>query len=100
MDIAAMSIKQWYLALLEDGVLMSQVDEESPPSLIPVRVESLFPDTDWNETWRLVRTHGLGSDLTGFLFKLVHCLLPTQDRVSRLGGGQVPNPGRCNFCDS
>ena len=44
-------------------------------------------------TWRLVRIRGLGSDLTGFMFKLVHCLLPTQDRVSRLGG----TDGACNF---
>ena len=28
------------------------------------------------------------------MFKLVHCLLPTQDRVSRLGG----TDGVCNFC--
>ena len=28
------------------------------------------------------------------MFKLVHCILPTQDRVSRLGG----TDGVCNFC--
>ena len=39
---------------------------------------------------------GLASDLTGFLFKLVHCLLPTQDRVSRFGGDD--DHGLCNFC--
>ena len=41
---------------------------------------------------------GLGSDLTGFLFKLVHCLLPNQDRVSRFGGEDDQNHGLCNFC--
>lgn len=79
-------------------VLMSQADDISPPSLIPVRVESLNPSTDWSETWRLARLQGLGSDLTSFIFKLVHCLLPTQDRVSRLGGAVAQNPGFCNFC--
>ena len=33
----------------------------------------------------MVRFKGLGSDLTSFLFKLIHGLLPTQDRVARLG---------------
>jgi hypothetical protein len=93
-----MSTKQWYSVLLEDQVLKSQADDNTPPTLIPVRVESLHPSTDWSETWRLARIQGLGSDLTGFIFKLVHCLLPTQDRVSRLGGTDGQNPGLCNFC--
>ena len=99
MNINVMTTKQWYSALLEDNVLKTETDENSPPSLIPVRVETISPDTDWKETWRLARRQGLPSDLTGFLFKLVHCLLPTQDRVSRLGGAEGPNPGICKLCD-
>ena len=93
-----MTIRQWYSVLLEDQILMSVADENTTPSLLPVRVEALHPLTDWSQTWRLTRTKGLGSDLTAFLFKLVHCLLPTQDRVSRLGGTEDQNPGLCQHC--
>ena len=37
---------------------------------------------------------GIESHLTAFLFKLLHRLLPTKDRVSRLTG----EDGTCNFC--
>ena len=33
-----------------------------------------------------------------FLFMLLHCLLPTQDRVSRLGGSE--NGGLCKLCNT
>ena len=85
------------MVLLEDNVLMSPLAENSPPSLIPVRVETLSPSTDWSQAWKLVRTRGLGSDLSSFLFKLLHCLLPTQDRVSRLGASE--NRGFCQLCN-
>ena len=94
MNIAIMSTKQWYRALLEDRVLKAEMEDNSPPTLIPVRVEHLSPSTDWSQTWRVARLPGLPSDLTAFLFKLVHCLLPTQDRVARLGGGD----GLCTWC--
>ena len=70
LHIALMSIKQWYQVLLEDNVLMSPLAENSPPSLIPVRVETLYPSTDWSQAWKLVRTRGLRSDISSFLFKL------------------------------
>ena len=46
MNIAVMSTKQWYSVLLEE-VLMSPADDIHPPALIPVRVESLHPITNW-----------------------------------------------------
>ena len=55
------------------------------------------PDTDWSLTWSLARTPGLGSELTSFLFKLLHGLLPTQDRVTRFGLAG-PNQGLCQLC--
>ena len=100
LNIAVMTTKQWFNVLMEDQVLMAQGDDDQPPSLIPVRVESLHPGNDWSQTWRLVRIKGMGSDLTGFLFKLVHCLLPTQDRLARFGAPAESdgNPGLCSFC--
>ena len=91
-----MSTKQWYQVLLEDKVMMASPDGESVPTLITVRAETLSPSTDWPLTWKLSRTRGLGSELTAFLFKLIHCILPTQDRVSRLGATE--NLGICQHC--
>ena len=98
LNVAVMSIKQWYQALLEDRVLMNPPTDTSPQSLIPVRVEILSPTIDWPQTWKLVRSKGLDSDLVTFLFKLQHCLLPTQDRLSRLGGSE--NGGLCKLCNT
>ena len=42
--------------------------------------------------------HGLESRLTLFLFKLLYCLLPTQDRVRRLGVADGAQPGMCQLC--
>ena len=63
-------------------------------------METLHPTADWKKIWRLTRTVGLGGDLTGFIFKLVHCLLPTLERISRLGGTEGDNPGLCKLCYS
>ena len=98
LNIAVMSTKQWYQVLLEDEVLMAPTNETSPQTLLPVRVETLHPSNDWNQTWILARTKGLGSDLTSFLFRLLHYLLPTQDRVSRMVGVQTQLPGVCTLC--
>ena len=98
LNITVMTTKQWYQALMEDQVLMSPANDDSPATLLPVRVELLHPSTDWTSTWSLSRTKGLSSDLTAFLFRLLHQLLPTQDRVSRLVGGQNEHTGRCSLC--
>ena len=36
--------------------------------------------------------------MSTFLFKLLHCLLPTQVRVARLGAAANPTPGLCLHC--
>ena len=48
MNIATVTIKQWYSVLLEDKVLMNPVNMEGqgPGELIPIRPESKHPDTD------------------------------------------------------
>ena len=79
-------------------VLMTPTTDNSPQSLIPIRTEILHPALDWPETWRLARLKGLGSILTSFLFKLLHCLLPTQERVSRIGVAE--NLGLCLICNN
>ena len=41
---------------------------------------------------------GLESDLSSFLFKLLHKLLPTQDRVSRIVRAEAQILGLCQLC--
>ena len=98
MNISVMSTKQWYSILLEDQLLMSPATEDDPASLIPIRAETLNPSSNWPQVWNCVRVKGLGSDLSSFLFKLVHGLLPTQDRVTRLGLADNDTPGHCLLC--
>ena len=54
------------------------------------RVELGSPSTDWDVTWEQVRLKGLGPNLTSFLFKIVHQLLPTQERVARTNPNHSP----------
>ena len=95
LNISLMTTRQWYRALLEDRVLMLQGGDVSPPVLLPVRVEQLVPDHDWAGTWILMKTKGLNSDQSSFLFKLLHQLLPTQNRIHRI----TNEPGLCKVCN-
>ena len=82
LNVATMSEKQWYTLLLEDSCTM-QVGEGGMRQFISSRVESASPGTDWETSWRLARLGGLGPENTSFLFKLLHQILPTQERLHR-----------------
>ena len=97
MNIATMTIKEWYSILLEDKVLMTPATMETPSKLLPVRSESMHPNTDWSQVWQLARTKGLGSELISFQFKILHDILSTQERIARLGLNQE-HPGLCLLC--
>ena len=77
---------------------MNPTNDDTPASLIPVRSETLHPNCDWPQIWSNIRSKGLGSELSSFLLKLVHGLLPTQDRVARIGLAENPLPGFCLMC--
>ena len=94
LNISVMTTKQWYQILLEDRVLMQPGAAGAPQVLLPFRVEQLEPEQDWPATWTLSRTKGLSSEQTTFLFKLLHQLLPTQDRINRI----TNEPGLCKIC--
>ena len=98
LNIAVMTIKQWYTVLMEDRLLMSPATENSPQRLLPLRAELAFPNNDWIETWRLIWIKGLQSELSAFMFRVIHCLLPTQARVARLGAAEGQRPGQCLLC--
>ena len=70
--------------MLEDRVLMSSVNEELAPALIPISIETQHPNTDWPAVWIILRTKGLdritklGLD-EGHAGLCLHCRL----RISR-----------------
>ena len=90
LDVTTMTIKLWYTVLLEDKLLMRPATEDSPAVLLPIRPEIRSPHTDWSLVWQNARRKGLGTELTSFQFKILHDLLPTQERISRIGAGGEP----------
>ena len=82
-----MTVRDWYTWLLEDNWSMEEEEEEvgdtNHRSVAKCRVERLHPSVDWQHVWRLARLPGLGPENCSFLFKLIHQLLPTQERIAR-----------------
>ena len=98
LNISKMSEKDWYRVLLEEYCTM-EVDHTGQQVNIQCRVERASPLTDWEKSWRLARLPGLGPENVSFLFKLLHDLLPTQERVARTKPTASPAcqlPG-CNY---
>jgi hypothetical protein len=96
MDTNLMSSRQWYHYLLEEQVTMAPRDEHNPPSYIPCRTENFHQDTDWERSWRLARLPGLDSEQITFLWRLLHRLLPTLERVNRINQNTSPICKHCN----
>ena len=69
---------------------------ESPPVLIQSRLEAKNPDLDLSTSYRLSRIFGLAPEQKSFNFKMIQSLLPTRDRLARMGKAQSSN---CLHCD-
>ena len=63
-------------------------------------MELAIPRTDWENCWRLARLPGLGPELSTFLFKLLHQILPTQERISRTNPATGPRCKQPNCSDT
>ena len=94
LNIATMTTAQWYRVMLEKEITMEE-PEGMPRQYIKCKAELRSPGTDWELTWSLSRQKGLGSDATSFLWKLLHCILPTEERLSRILPNSSPS---CKFC--
>ena len=88
-----MTEKQWYRFLLEHKVTMVQAEENQ--ELIPYRAELRHPEFELESIWPRIRLPGLGSEISSFLFKVIHDLLPTQERVARTS---PTVSGSCKSC--
>ena len=62
------------------------------------KIEREHPNLDWERTWGLSCMSGLESERYTFLWRLVHNILPTQDRLCRILV-TVTSPS-CLLCDS
>ena len=72
-----------------------QEQDDHTRVFIPSRAELASPDTDWPTSWRRARLKGIGTEATSFLWKLLHRILPSEDRLSRI----LPNTSAlCKIC--
>ena len=85
LNIFHMTEKMWYRLLLEDYCIMEDGDYKK------CRVERMIPNIEWERCWALARLPGLGPENISFLFKLLHQILPTQERVARTKPNTSPN---------
>ena len=84
----------WYRVLVEQEVTMVNTDT-ARSEYIKSRAELASPETDWKESWRLARLKGLGSEASSFIWKMMHNILPTEQRLTRI----LPNSNpTCKFC--
>ena len=91
-----LTVKQWYTYLLENLVTTREIDQDGRRELIPCRIEEMSPTVQWGEAYRLSRLHGLSPTSKSFLFKLLHQLLPSRERLHRL----IPTNSPLCWCDS
>ena len=75
----------------------SEIDDEGFRFEKRCKVELKHPNVDWQRTWSLAVIGGLESENYSFLWKLVHNLLPTQERLHKI----LPNITRpsCSICE-
>ena len=95
LNVAHLTVKQWYRLLMEKGVTHTSEDPSSPPVLIQSKLELEHPQVNTASSYMLARKFGLAPEQKEFLFKLLQSLLPTRERLARLGKCQTP---ACLFC--
>ena len=89
------NVKTIYNFLMDDLLRTDGVEGDGPPPLAPLRVELSDPGVDWPRSWQLARLPALGPQLSSFLFKLLHQLLPTAERVAKILPASSPLCTQC-----
>ena len=93
--IETMTVKAWYKHLLEVNITHS--GEPGSRELVPCRVERLNPSMDWKKSWMAASLPGLTSNKSSFLWKMLHDILPTRERMHRMSLPGVPS-AICTLC--
>ena len=73
------------------------MDEEGFIFSIPLSIEMKYPNRPWESIWPLIALRGLESSDSSFLFRLIHNLLPSQERVSKVVKQTNPQCSLCNM---
>ena len=97
LKISKLSIGDWYKVLLENNITMI-TKENGTRAMKPCRVELNNPSVDWEVSWRLAVLPGLSSEDQTFLWRMLHNLLPTQERLHKMKIQSAPSP-ICILCD-
>ena len=98
LNIETMSVKDWYKHLLEANVTHSGEPGAGSRELVPCRVERLNPFVDWKKSWMAASLPGLSSKMSSFLWKMLHDILPTRERMNRMNLPGVPS-AVCTLCE-
>ena len=77
-----MTVSQWYQFLLSRNLTKQVINEV--PVLVPCRIEEKYPQICWADSYRISRLKGLSPQNKSFLFKLIHELLPSKERLNHL----------------
>ena len=88
------TVKQWSKILVSRGVTHT-IQQDSTPQLIPSRLELLYPEFDFEYSYKLMRLFGLSPEQKTFLFKMLHNLLPNKERLHKIKKSATPY---CIFC--
>ena len=75
------------------------LNDPSDDALIPLSCELNQPLTDWNKTWKLVRSRGLGPELTSMTLKILWGIIPTRSRLFRILPLAYTSPN-CLLCET
>ena len=96
LNIITMHTATWYKGLLENYIT-HEVNDNGTREYKLCKTETKNPNIDWENTWSLAVTPGLCSDMTSFLWRMLHGLLPTRERLHRLNMPGITSP-LCDLC--
>ena len=96
LNVAHVTVKQWYQLLLEKGVTHTSENPDTPPLLIASRAEGNHQMADFPAAYRISIVFGLAPEQKSFMFKLIQNILPTRERLARIGKVQS---SLCLYCD-
>ena len=99
LSIIFMSEKDWTRVLTEDFITMQLNPHTNIKEYIPCKAELANPSTDWQLSWSLCRQQGIHPDMASFLWKMLHNLLSTQEKIHRLGASPSPTCYKCKQAD-
>ena len=96
-NLATMKVGQLYSTLLEHFVT-SELDDDGFRFEKKCKIETEHTDVDWDRTWSLACIPGLESTEYTFLWRMIHNILPTQERLQRI----LPrvHDASCTLCRS